>query len=169
VTKRNFLIILFAVILLTTVLLSISGIINIGFHEIFYFLLMTAGIAFVYIGIMNETGLIIFTGTGLFLIGVLLLSKLYFNVELNNILFIHLVTSVAAAGFLLVFISKPGKKYLMVISFLLFILTAISLVTFTKFELTDFFHSILPLLEVYWPALIICMVLIVLLKKKNGK
>jgi len=168
VTKRNFLIILFAVILLTTILLSFSGIINIGLHEIFYYLLITAGMAFVYIGIMNETGLIIFTGTGLFLTGVLLLSKLYFNVELNNISFIPVVTSIAAAGFLLVFISMPGKKYFIVISFILFVLTAILLVMLTAFELKGFIYSILPLLKVYWPVIIIFFVLIVLLKKKNG-
>lgn len=165
-TKAKVSLVLFIIIPVIIFILSLSGVIDITYHEVFYFLLIASGSALVYLGIENEIGLIIFSGTCLFLVGILLLTKLNFNAEINNNSLIPIISSISSAGMLMVYLSNPKNKYLIVISFLLFVLSVILLLTQTKFKLKGFFHSILPMLNVYWPAIIIFFALIFLLRKK---
>lgn len=165
-TKANIISILLIAFLVIIFVLSGVGVINVSFPEIIYFLLIASGIGLVYIGIENKTSVIIFSGTGLFLLGVLLLTNLNFNVKIENLDYVSIVLLIATASFLMIYIGNPIKKRNLIISLVLFISASILIVTQTTFEFKVFLQSILPLLNIYWPAIIIFLILVILLRRE---
>jgi hypothetical protein len=146
--------------------LSSIGVINVSFSEILYFLLITLGIGLVYIGIDGKISVIIFFGTVMFLLGVLLLTNLNFNVKIENVGYVSITLLIATAGFLMIYIGNPIKKRNLIFSFVLFTLASILIFTKTRFEFNAFLQSIIPLLNIYWPAIVIFILLVILLRKQ---
>ncbi len=145
-------------------MLSGIGIINISFSEIVYFLLITSGIGLVYIGSENKTSIIIFSGTALFLMGVLLLTNLNFNVKIEQTDYVTIALLITATGLLMVFINNADKKVILVTSLILFATSLTLVITQTNFKLDRFLFSVKQLFNIYWPVILICILIVGLLR-----
>lgn len=166
-TKTKSISILLASFLIVLFLLSAIGILSLSFTGILCILLIVAGIGLAYIGIGDKSDFIVFLGTVLFLIGVLLLTKLSFNLYFENTAFISIVLLISAIGFIMIYINSPLRKIYLVITLVLLSSSVVLFVTKSKFGLSRFFEAILPLINVYWPAIIIFLLLVILLSKEK--
>jgi hypothetical protein len=151
---------------LVAFLLSGIGILNFSSVEILCFALIIAGMGLVYIGFGDKADLFVFSGTVLFLVGIVLLIILSFEVIIENTAYVLIILLISAVGFFMIYINRPSRKINVLISLLLFISSAVLILTRTKFEPTGFVHAIIPLLNIYWPVIVIFLLLVILLKKK---
>jgi hypothetical protein len=146
--------------------LSGIGIINISLSEILYFLLITSGIGLVYSGSENKNNIIIFSGTVLFLFGIFFLTKLNFNVKIEDTDYIIIALLILSAGLLIIFINNMQKKVSLVGFIVLFVLASVLIAAQTKFELERFFGSITEIVSIYWLVIIIFILIVALLKSR---
>jgi len=165
VTKNIAISILLAVFLLAMFFLSGIGVLDFSATEILCLLLIVSGTGLVYIGLGDKVDVVVFSGTVLFLIGTLLLTNLNFEVKIENTAYIPIVLLISAAGFFMIYINSPFRKLNLLISMLLLISALTLIFTQTKFEPGGFVQAILPLLNIYWPAIFIFLLLVILLRK----
>lgn len=159
--------ILLAAFLLVALLLSGIGVLDFSATEILCLLLIIAGIALAYIGLDDKADVTVFSGTVLFLVGTFLLTTLNFEVNIESTAYLPIVLLVSAVGFLMIYINRPSKKFNIIISALFFISASVLILTRTKFKLTGFVQVILPLLSIYWPVIVIFILLVILLRKEK--
>ena len=164
-TKNIAISILLAVFLLAMFFLSGIGVLDFSATEILCLLLIVSGTGLVYIGLGDKVDVVVFSGTVLFLIGTLLLTNLNFEVKIENTAYIPIVLLISAAGFFMIYINSPFRKLNLLISMLLLISALTLIFTQTKFEPGGFVQAILPLLNIYWPAIVIFLLLVILLRK----
>jgi hypothetical protein len=167
VSKTITISILIAAFLLSMLFLSGIGVLDFSAIDILCLLLIVAGIGLVYIGLGDKADVHVFLGTVLFLIGTLLLTILNFEVKIESTAYVTTILFISAAGFLMVYINGPSRKLNILISMLLFISASILILIQTKFELSGFVQAILPMLNIYWPAIIIFFLLVILLRKEK--
>ena len=148
-------------------ILSVMGVLDFSAIDILCLLLIVAGIGFVYIGLGDKVDVIVFLGTVLFLIGTLLLTILNFEVKIENAAYVTIALLILAAGFLMIYINGPSRKLNILISLLLFISASILILVQAKFDLSRFVQAILPMLNIYWPVIIIFFLLVILLRKEK--
>jgi hypothetical protein len=167
VSKTITLSILLTAFLLVMFLLSGIGVLQFSAIEILCLLLIVAGIGLAYIGLGDKADVVVFLGTVLFLIGTLLLTILNFEVKIENNAYLPIVLLISAVGFLMIYINGPSRTLNVFISLLLFISASTLILIQTKFELGGFVQAILPVLSIYWPAIIIFILLVILLRKEK--
>jgi hypothetical protein len=165
VTKNIAISILLAAFLLAMFFLSGIGVLGFSTTEILSLLLIVAGIGLAYIGLGDKVDIVVFGGTVLFLVGTLVLTNLNFEVKIENTAYIPIVLLISSVGFLMIYINSTSKKFNLLISMLLLISAFTLIFTQTKFEFGGFVGAILPLLNVYWPAIVIFLLLVILLRK----
>jgi hypothetical protein len=165
VTKNIAISILLAAFLLAMFFLSGIGVLGFSTTEILSLLLIVAGIGLAYIGLGDKVDIVVFLGTVLFLVGTLVLTNLNFEVKIENTAYIPIVLLISSVGFLMIYINSTSKKFNLLISMLLLISAFTLIFTQTKFEFGGFVGAILPLLNVYWPAIVIFLLLVILLRK----
>jgi len=167
VSKTITISILIIAFLLSMFLLSGIGVLDFSAIDILCLLLIVAGIGLVYIGLADKVDVFVFLGTVLFLIGTLLLTILNFEVKIEITAYVIIVLLISAAGFLMIYINGPSRKLNILISLLLFISASILILVQAKFDLSRFVQAILPMLNIYWPVIIIFFLLVILLRKEK--
>lgn len=165
VTKNIAISILLASFLFAMFFLSGIGVLDFSATEILCLLLIVSGTGLVYIGLGDKVDVVVFSGTVLFLIGTLLLTNLNFEVKIESTAYIPIVLLISAVGFFMIYINSPFRKLNLLISMLLLISALTLIFTQTKFEPGGFVQAILPLLNIYWPAIVIFLLLVILLRK----
>ncbi len=164
-TKNIAISILLASFLFAMFFLSGIGVLDFSATEILCLLLIVSGTGLVYIGLGDKVDVVVFSGTVLFLIGTLLLTNLNFEVKIESTAYIPIVLLISAVGFFMIYINSPFRKLNLLISMLLLISALTLIFTQTKFEPGGFVQAILPLLNIYWPAIVIFLLLVILLRK----
>jgi hypothetical protein len=167
VSKTIIISILLTAFLIVMFALSGIGVINFSVNEILCLLLIVAGIGLAYIGLIDKTDIVVFLGTSLFLVGIMILTNLNFEVKIEGTAYTPIVLLISAVSFLMIYISTPSRKFYILISLLLFISASILFLIQTKFEPGRFIEAILPFLEIYWPAIIIFLLLVILLWREK--
>ncbi len=159
--------ILLTALLIVMFALSGIGVLNFSVSEILCLLLIVAGIGLAYIGLSDRTDTVIFLGTSLFLVGILILTNLNFEVKIEGTAYAPIILLISAVSFLMIYISTPSRKFNILISLLLFISASILFLIQTKFEPGRFIGAILPFLEIYWPVIVIFLLLVILLWREK--
>ena len=159
--------ILLASSLIILFLLSGVGLLGFSFTGILYLMLIVAGIGLVYTGILNKSDFIVFGGTILFLIGILLLTNLNLNLSLERNAYMPIVLLISSIGFVMLYINTPSRKIYLLIFLLLLVTSTILLITQSTISPDLFIESTLKVINVYWPAIVIFALLVFLLRKEK--
>jgi hypothetical protein len=147
--------------------LSVFGIINFSIREILCLLLIVTGIGLAYIGLGDKSDAAVFLGTILFLTGILLLTNLSFNLKFEKADYISIALITTAIGFVMLYINTPVRKIYLLIFLILLISSAVLFIIKSNFGPDRFVAAILPVINVYWPAVVIFLLLVFLLRKEK--
>ncbi|GIK59148.1 MAG: hypothetical protein HND39_04860 [Ignavibacteriota bacterium] len=156
-------IILFIVI---SALLSFWGILSLTISDLLSYSLIAAGILTVYDQSIKQNGFPVFIGSVIFLLGTYFLISENFSLNLGDGIIIPLVLVFAGAGLLMFYIVTSIKKYFLIISLVCLLSGIIYLLMNSRWNIKSFLHSVLPVLNYLWPAIIILAFLIFLFRKK---
>lgn len=153
------------IFLVFSILLKITGIINIVYAELAAYILIFCGIGTVYVSMDRNKRNLLFVGAVSFLIGIeLFITNNYDFVKLSNII-LPSIFFILGASFLMLFINDLKNRLLLTIS-VIFLISGIFF--FTKlgtFNFSDFFKSAWNITIKYWPMIIIGTAIILLIRK----
>jgi uncharacterized membrane protein len=115
----------------------------------------------------NKTG-VLFTGTTLFLAGVLLF--ILNNFQLENYLRITISAAILVIGinFFMLFIDNTSHKIFLVISILFFAAGILFTLSWGSLSFNSFFDSAVYIASKYWPILIIVGGIILIIRREEA-
>jgi hypothetical protein len=128
--------------------------------------LLIIGIALVYGESIRQNRLSVFLGAVIFLLGVYFLIAENFELTNKDGMSVPIILIFAGTGLLVLHISTRTKKIFMIISILLLSAGLTFLLMNSHSSIGLFFHSLVPVLNFFWPAIIVLAILVVLLRKK---
>jgi hypothetical protein len=149
--------------------LKLLGVIDVQSTELLGYAMIFYGINLVYISFGKKERGILFTGTSLFLIGLLLFLTNHFEFLNEREIIFPSILFIAGISFLMIFFDDTSRKNFFLISATL-IFAAIT-VTALLGNLTVglFFNSIIKITVKYWPVALITIGLIIILHRENKK
>ncbi|OGU77122.1 MAG: hypothetical protein A2V93_07110 [Ignavibacteria bacterium RBG_16_34_14] len=154
------------IFLALSIVLKLFGIIDFTSVELIGYALIFYGITLVYTSFGNKQTVILFIGSSLFLVGLILF--LINNYEFTNskeIIFPSLLL-IIGINFLMLFFDDPTRKGYLAIS-LTSIISAIIVTTLLgSITVKTFFTSIINIGDKYWPIVLIAAGLIILLSRE---
>ncbi len=149
--------------------LKLLGVIDVQSTELLGYAMIFYGINLVYISFGKKERGILFTGTSLFLIGLLLFLTNHFEFLNEREIIFPSILFIAGISFLMIFFDDTSKKNLFLISATLIFaaITVTALLGNITFPL--FFNSIIKITVKYWPVALITIGLIIILHRENKK
>jgi len=164
--KLNDLALIIVLFIILTFLLSVFNIISIVLTDILAYSLLVIGIALVYTETIRQNRPSVFLGSIIFLFGVYFLITENFNLNLADAVYVPIILIFGGSGLLMLYISTSTNKIFLLIS-IIFLSTGIVLITANShWGIRSFILSILPVLNFFWPVMIISLILIFLMKVK---
>ena len=164
--KLNDLALIIVLFIILTFLLSVFNIISIVLTDILAYSLLVIGIALVYTETIRQNRPSVFLGSIIFLFGVYFLITENFNLNLADAVYVPIILIFGGSGLLMLYISTSTNKIFLLIS-IIFLSTGIVLITANShWGIRSFILSILPVLNFFWPVMIIFLILIFLMKVK---
>ena len=164
--KLNDLALIIVLFIILTFLLSVFNIISIVLTDILAYSLLVIGIALVYTETIRQNRPSVFLGSIIFLFGVYFLITENFNLNLADAVYVPIILIFGGSGLLMLYISTSTNKIFLLIS-IIFLSTGIVLITANShWGIRSFILSILPVLNFFWPVIIISLILIFLMKVK---
>jgi hypothetical protein len=163
VNKLNTAVIFFIVFVFTAVFLRFTGFIDLPGLELLSYLLTLSGAAIVYTSFGNDRKGILFTGSTLFLLGILVFINQNFELEDTRVLIFPSVLFISGIGFFLLYLDETVYKIFLVLS-ILFFTAGILVMLFTRLTaFNTFFSAFRSMIESYWFIIIIVFILLLLL------
>jgi hypothetical protein len=164
--KFNDLAIIIVVFIIVSFLLSLFNIISITLSDILSYSLLIIGVALVYGESIRRNRLLVFLGSVIFLLGVYFLVSENFNLNINGVTSIPIILIFAGSGLLILHISTSTKIIFLIISVLLLSAGMTLFIVNSRWNISSFFQSFLPVLNFLWPVIIIVILIALLLKIK---
>lgn len=164
--RLNDLAIVIVVFIIVSFLLSLFNILSITFTDILSYSLLMIGIALVYGESIRRNRLLVFLGSVIFLLGIYFLISENFNLNINAATSIPIILIFAGACLLVLHISTSTKNIFLIISILLLSTGMTLLIANSRWNISSFFQSFLPVLNFLWPVIIIVILIALLLKIK---
>ncbi|HEY6435415.1 MAG TPA: hypothetical protein VIY47_02415 [Ignavibacteriaceae bacterium] len=164
--KLNDLALIIVIFIIVTFLLSTFNIISIAFTDILAYSLLVIGVALVYTETIRQNRPSVFLGSIIFLFGVYFLIIEKFNLKINDGFYVPIILIFGGAGLLMLYISTATHRIFLLIS-IIFLSAGITLVmTNSHWNISSFFLSVLPVINFFWPVMIIFLFLIFLMRVK---
>lgn len=164
--KFNHLAIIIVVFIILSFLLSLFNIISITLADILSYSLLIIGVALVYGESIRRNRLLVFLGSVIFLLGVYFLVSENFDLNISEVVSIPIILIFAGSGMLILHISTSTKTLFLIISVLLLSAGMTLFITQSRWNISSFFQSLLPVLNFLWPIIIIVILIALLLKIK---
>jgi hypothetical protein len=165
VNKINSVIIFLIIFILTAVFLRVAGIIDFSGIELLSYLFMISGVAVVYLSLGMDKKGILFTGSTLFLTGILILVSTNFDLEESRLLVFPSVLFILGIGFFMIYLDETSQQLFLIIS-LFFLAAGILYFLLTRsFAFSVFITSLWSLLKSYWLVLVISLGIILILSR----
>lgn len=146
-------------------ILSTLGLVDVSFNDALNYSIIMLGIGMVYTGFTDDNKLLIFLGSTVFLIGIVFLVQSDFEVHGLEKVTASLVLLVAGSSLFTVFISDTDKKWLLIISLLLWIAGMVFLLIDSSVAAGGFFESIVKVGLKFWYIFFITFFIIFLIDK----
>jgi len=164
--KLNDLALIIVLFIIITFLLSIFNIISIDLKEILAYSLLVIGVTLVYSETIRQNRPSVFLGSIIFLFGVYFLITENFNLNISDAVYVPIILIFGGSGLLMLYISTSTHRIFLLIS-IIFLSAGITLIIANShWGVKSFFLSILSVLNLFWPVMIIFLVLIFLMRVK---
>jgi len=164
--KLNDLALTIVLFIIITFLLSVFNILSIVFTDILAYSLLVIGVALVYTETIRQNRPSVFLGSIIFLFGVYFLITENFNLNISDAVYVPIILIFGGSGLLMLYISTSTHKIFLLISIILLTAGITLIIANSHWGLKSFFLSILPVLNTFWPVLIIFLFLIFLMRVK---
>ena len=149
--------------------LKLMGVIDIQSTELIGYAMIFYGINLVYTSFGKKERGILFAGTSLFLIGLLIFLTNHFEFLNEREIIFPSILFIAGISFLMLFFDDTSKKNFFIISATL-IFTAIAVTAILgNITLPLFFNSVVNITVKYWPVAVITIGIILILHRENKK
>lgn len=167
--KLNDIALAIALFIIVSLILSLLNILSISFTNILSYSLIIIGIALVYIEVIKQNRLLIFIGSIAFLTGIFFLITENFEVNTTSGMRLPFILIFSGAGLLMVYISTPIKKIILLSSLVLLSAGLTLLLVDSHWNFQLFIQSLLSVVNFLWPVAIIIVFLIFLLQAKPNR
>jgi len=157
------------IFLALSVALKLIGIIDVESTELLGYAMIFYGINLVYVSFGKKELGILFTGTSLFLIGLLVFLTNHFEFINEKEIIFPSILFIAGIGFLMLFFDDTSKKNFFLISATLIFAAITVTALLGNITLDVFFNSIIKITVKYWPVALITIVLITILHRESKK
>lgn len=148
-------------------MLSSRNIILLTFEDVVGIVFIFYSIPTVYTALNNGERGKLTASTIMFLVGVVFVAKMFFEIlDARGIVFFS-VLFISGSVLLILFIENIKEKIFLSAGIVLLILSYISITQFKKFGLFSAANRIGNLLEVFWPAILIAMGMIIFINRKR--
>jgi hypothetical protein len=164
--KLNDLALIIVLFIIVTFLLSTFNIISVALTDILAYSLLVIGVALVYTETIRQNRPSVFLGSIIFLFGVYFLITENFNLNISKAVYVPIILIFSGSGLLMLYISTSTHKIFLLISIILLTAGITLIIANSHWGLKSFFLSILPVLNTFWPVLIIFLLLIFLMRVK---
>jgi hypothetical protein len=164
--KLNDLALIIVLFIIVTFLLSTFNIISVALTDILAYSLLVIGVALVYTETIRQNRPSVFLGSIIFLFGVYFLITENFNLNISKAVYVPIILIFGGSGLLMLYISTSTHKIFLLISIILLTAGITLIIANSHWGLKSFFLSILPVLNTFWPVLIIFLLLIFLMRVK---
>lgn len=164
--KLNDLALIIVLFIIITFFLSVFSIISIALTDILAYSLLVIGVALVYTETIRQNRPSVFLGSIIFLFGVYFLITENFNLNISEAFYVPIILIFGGSGLLMLYISTSTHKIFLFISIILLTAGITLIIANSHWGLKSFFLSILPVLNTFWPVLIIFLFLIFLMRVK---
>jgi len=165
--KTNYITVIIIAFIVISMLLSLIGVISFSFIEILTYSVMIIGIYFVYSEVSEGNIFLVFLGSVIFLAGIYYLVVDYFNLQMMNGIIAPIILILAGSGLFIVYITSRLKKYILIISVILVTVGVTLIIAKSHFKFDSFIQSVLPVFNFLWPVILIAVLIIFLVRKKQ--
>ncbi|HEY7750850.1 MAG TPA: hypothetical protein VH917_01055 [Ignavibacteriaceae bacterium] len=153
--------------IVVSVLLTVFGLIDIKPEEVLGYSFIILGLSLVYPAFKANQKLIIFVGSAIFLTGIAVIIFSSFELIASTKFITPLLLIIGGISLLIVYLSETIKKLFLIIS-VVTITSGVVLIYFQKpASVSIFLDSILPVFESIWPAFLILIVIIILVRRTD--
>ena len=167
--KLNDIAIAIAIFIIVSLILSLLNILSISFTNVLSYSLIIIGIALVYLEVIKQNRLLIFIGSVVFLTGIFFLITENFEVTATSGMRLPFILIFSGSGLLMVHISKPTKKIILLASVILLSAGLTLLLVDSHWKFESFIQSVLSVINFLWPVAIIIAILVFLMQTKPNK
>jgi hypothetical protein len=158
------LIIYLLIFLSLSIVLDITGILNIDKLEIISYGFIFFGIGLVYVSFSREQNLILFFGSMIFLTGIVLFLLANFEFRNTGELFIPSIFFIIGFAFLMVFLNNTESRILLYFSLILIIIGTGFTAFLGSLTVENFLISFLNIASKYWLIILVVLGIILLIK-----
>ncbi|RPI66198.1 MAG: hypothetical protein EHM47_17230 [Ignavibacteriales bacterium] len=164
--KASPVILYFIIFIVTAVILRISGIISFTSIELLSYVLMFSGVTAVYYAFGNDRKGLLFIGSTIFLIGIIVYVNARFDLEDTRQLLFPSVMLIMGIGFLLLFMDASSQKLFLTLSLIFIIGGLLFIFIFRSFAFSALAESLWSMIKDYWIVFLIVAGLLFILRKE---
>lgn len=166
VKQFQYVILTFVLLLfIAATLLRLVGLISLDSKELFGDAFILYGIATVYTTFGENNRLLLFAGSAIFLIGILISLPTHFEIIQFSNLYIPSAVLIAGISLLIVSFDDKANPLILMASLILVLVGTILVIVSRTVQVTVFLGSILDFILFYWPVLLIVSGITIILRR----
>ena len=157
--------ILTVLFIIISVLLNLFEIAYISSNNIFGYSFIILGSSLAYTAFIQNKKTIVFIGSATFLSGVLLIILDNFEINIRQDFVLPIILLVAGCSLLMTYLTDFAKRILLLFT-VIFLTAGFTLLIFQKsFDLVIYYRSVLSIISVYWPIILIMIIVIIIINR----
>jgi len=154
------------IFLALSIVLKLLGVIDVANIELIGYAFIFYGITLVYTSFGKKQTVVLFIGSSVFLVGLVLFLINNFEFTNSKEIIFPAILLIIGINFLMLFLNNTGRKRFLAISLTSIISAIIVTLLLGSITFQDFFTSIINIGEKYWPIVLIAVGLLALLHKE---
>jgi hypothetical protein len=164
--RLNDLALIIVLFIIVTFLLSAFNIISIALTDILAYSLLVIGVALVYTETIRQNRPSVFLGSIIFLLGVYFLITENFNLNISDAVYVPIILIFGGSGLLMLYISTSTHRIFLLISIIFLSAGTTLILANSHWGIKLFFLSVMPVLNFFWPVVIIFLLIVLLMRVK---
>jgi hypothetical protein len=167
VNKANYVLLFLILFIFAAIFLRFAGLIDFSGLEMLSYVFMASGVAAVYASIGMDRKGILFTGSTLFLTGILIFINTRFDIEDVRLLVFPSVLLITGIGFFILYFDESSQKLFLIIS-IVFITAGLLFLLISRSEaFTGYAVSLWGMLKSYWIVVLISAAVVIILRSSS--
>jgi len=165
--RNNLILIYLLVFVAILIFLRALGVIHISNDELLGYVLIIYGLSLFYSSFISGRKIFLFVGSTTFLIGIIFFLFSNFQFQNTHDFILPAIIFILSISSFMVYLSDTTQKISVYIAIILCVLGVGAMALISKNGITGFFINIVFISEIYWPMLIILIVVVMLVNKDS--
>ncbi|MCZ6701862.1 MAG: hypothetical protein O6940_02345 [Ignavibacteria bacterium] len=165
--RNNLILIYLLVFVAILIFLRALGVIHISNDELLGYVLIIYGLSLFYSSFISGRKIFLFVGSTTFLIGIIFFLFSNFQFQNTHDFILPAIIFILSISSFMVYLSDTTQKISVYIAIILCVLGVGAMALISKNGITGYFINIVFISEIYWPMLIILIVVVMLVNKDS--